>query len=96
MCAMIYKHKPMLPALVAAGIIFLLGMAWMLSLQPRVQSGEAEPSSVLMAGGLTCTVAGSLLIMAFSRYKFTHLWKSTGARHSDKYKNKHKKKNRKH
>ncbi|VGO17654.1 hypothetical protein PDESU_06255 [Pontiella desulfatans] len=64
-------------------------------MRPRLAAGELAVSSMILVASITCFASGLLLIVAFARYRFTHLWKSTGAAHSDKYKNQHKKRGNK-
>ena len=91
---MIYRHRPSLLALVAAVFSFVAGAVLFYQMQEQHLRGDGSAASVLLTGCLTITLTGAWLIMAFSRYQFTHLWKSTGAVHSDKYK--HLRKHRKH
>ena len=84
--AFMYKHRPSLPSLVLAGLSLGGGSLIFYSLYRREAMGECAMATVLMTGCLTIIMTGGFLIMAFARYKYTHLWKSTGARHSDKYK----------
>lgn len=92
--AMIYRHRPLLPALLAAVFSFIAGAMLFLHMEQRYLRGDGSSESVLLTGCITIVLTGSFLIMAFARYRFTHLWKSTGAAHSDKYKHPHK--HRKH
>ena len=91
---MMYRHRPSTPALVAALVIFIGGTICVFSLKPQHDAGEIEVASLILLGCVTSTLSGALVITAFARYKFIHLWKSTGAAHSDKYKHPHK--HRKH
>jgi hypothetical protein len=83
---MMYKHRPAYPALLASAVIFISGAAVTMVLRNRALEGEGGIQPALLAGMLTVALSGAALISAFARYKYTHLWKSTGARHSDKYK----------
>jgi hypothetical protein len=94
MCAMMYHHKPSLPALGLALFVFICGVLFICDLRPQVESGEINSSSMAAAGFATCSVTGVFLIIAFARYRFTHLWRSTKAAHSDKYTRPHKKRRR--
>jgi hypothetical protein len=71
---------------VAAVVVFIAGTMLALYQQPQLEAGEIESASIVMTGCMTCAVGGALLIIAFARYQFTHLWKSTRAIHYDKYK----------
>jgi hypothetical protein len=84
--AMIYRHGPSLPALVSAGVVFFSGALLVFSLYQQEQAGEGTVQTVALVGCLTFVITVSLVIMAFARYQYTHLWKSTKASHSDKYK----------
>lgn len=72
---LMYKQRPAVPALIAAACVLAFGTALIFWLRPRVEVGEAEVSSVLLAGCMTCGITGGLLVSAFARYQFTHLWK---------------------
>ena len=85
--ALMYQHKPSTPSLVLSGLTLCAGTLLCFALQQQYLRGDCSFSAVLTVGLVTIVLSGSFLIMAFSRYSFTHLWKSTGARHSDKYKN---------
>lgn len=71
---MMYRQRPAGPALVAAACVLVFGTVVIYWLRQRVDIGEANESSVLFAGCLTCGIAGSLVILAFARYQFLHLW----------------------
>jgi hypothetical protein len=91
MGSMMYRQRPNLPALIAAGISFVGGI---LLVGAQVQGsgiGRAEPRQLVLVASITVLLTGIFLLVAFSRYRFTHLWKSTHASHSDKYKHSHKK-----
>lgn len=83
--ALMYRHGPNKTALIGAGVVLLFGFGCALSLSPEVESGERSANIVYLIISLSLLVAGVLIIVAFARYSFTHLWKSTGARHSDVY-----------
>jgi hypothetical protein len=85
--ALMYRHGPNKAALIGAGVALFFGGGCVLSLRPAVQNGERPVSLLYFIISLSLLVAGMLVIAAFARYSFTHLWKSTGARHSDKYPN---------
>ena len=69
-----YKHRPSSPALWAVVIVLLVGGFFVWHLHGRVVDGIGDPSSVVAAGCVSCGIAGSLLVVAFARYQFTHLW----------------------
>lgn len=83
--AVMYRHGPNKSALIGAVVVFVIGAGCALSVRPAVESGEQPESVFFLIILLSLLLAGVLLIIAFARYSFTHLWKSTGARHSDKY-----------
>ena len=75
MCAMIYRHGPSMPTIIGAVVTFFGGLLLTLSLHQREQSGLGSSEQVMMAVCVTIVLTGALLIAAFSRYQFTHLWK---------------------
>lgn len=75
MCAMMYKHRPSYTALTGAVVTLFGGCLLMLGLSRESHSGEEVPASVLLAGCMTFLLFGVFLIVAFARYKYTHLWK---------------------
>ena len=81
---LMYRHCPCYPALWAAVFVLALGVAVAGWLQNRVESGIGEPSSVIAASCATFGVAATLLVAAFARYQFTHLWKKPGRSSSQK------------
>ncbi|VGO22281.1 hypothetical protein [Pontiella sulfatireligans] len=85
MCAMIYRHRPILSALIAAGLSCVAGVLLVFGMRQRYEAGVAPASSVMLAGCVTIVLTGSFLIVAFSRYRFTHLWKTPQAAHSKKH-----------
>jgi hypothetical protein len=89
MGAMMHRQRPNLPALFSALFSFLGGILLLASLQLRDGFGASGSAPVLLVVCLTCILTGTFLIIAFARYRFTHLWKGTGAAHSDKYKHPH-------
>lgn len=76
MCAMIYKHRPSYTALIGAGVTLLGGCLLMLGLSRESATSEGFSSPVLLAGCMTFLLFGVFLIIAFARYKFTHLWRT--------------------
>ena len=96
MGSMMYRQRPNLPALIAAAICFLGGVLLLCGMQQISGFGAASSAPLETVALLTFALTGTFLIIAFARYRFTHLWKSTGASHSDKYKDQHKKHHRKH
>jgi hypothetical protein len=70
-----YKQRPAMPALIAAACVMLFGGFVVYYLYRRVDDGDANSASVLFAVCLTCGLVGTLVILAFARYQFTHLWK---------------------
>ncbi len=77
MCAMIYRHRPSYTALVGAAVTLIAGSLLMLGLTKSTPSAEGVPASVLLAGCVTFLIFGFFLIVAFARYRFTHLWRTS-------------------
>lgn len=69
MCAMIYRHRPILSALIAAGLSCVAGVLLVFGMRQRYEAGVAPASSVMLAGCVTIVLTGSFLIVAFSRYR---------------------------
>ncbi|VGO17658.1 hypothetical protein PDESU_06259 [Pontiella desulfatans] len=86
-----YRQKPNLVALVAALVSLVGGILTICMLQARDGAGIASPTPVGFLACITLVLTGTFLIIAFARYRFTHLWKRGEAAHSDKYKSQHKK-----
>lgn len=74
-----YKQRPAYAALIAAACVLLLGACTVFELQRRISYGDGNFSSPLFIGCLTCAISGALVISAFSRYQFTHLWRKDTA-----------------
>ncbi len=72
--ALMYRHRPAFPALVGAMISLLVGVFCFAMIYQRVQSGEIGREKLAALILLSVIVSGILLIAAFSRYQFTHLW----------------------
>jgi len=83
--ALMYRHGPNKTALTGAAVVLLFGVCCALAVRSGVENGERPVSILYLIVSLSLLVAGMLVIAAFARYSFTHLWKSTGARHSDVY-----------
>ncbi|MCF7817910.1 MAG: hypothetical protein K9M54_08515 [Kiritimatiellales bacterium] len=75
MGSMMYKQRPAYPALVAAACVMLVGGFLACGLKNRIEDGDGDYSSLLLVGCLSAGLSGTLLIVAFARYQFTHLWK---------------------
>ncbi len=75
MAPMMYKQRPAFAPLIGAVCVFVLGVFITCCLHQQVEAGEGERASVLFAGSLSCGLSGTLVIVAFARYQFTHLWK---------------------
>ena len=73
--ALMYKHRPAFPALMGAFFSLLLGVFCFAMIYQRVQSGEIGREKLAALILLSISISGILLIAAFSRYQFTHLWK---------------------
>ena len=69
-----YKHRPAFPALMGAFFSLLLGVFCFAMIYQRVQNGEIGREKLAALTMLSISVSGILLIAAFSRYQFTHLW----------------------
>ncbi len=70
---LMYRQRPSYPALIAAGCVIILGTCVAGCLRKRIDDGEGNPSSLILDICLTVVLTGILLIIAFARYKFTHL-----------------------
>lgn len=70
-----YRHRPSYPALIFAAAVLVLGALIAYGLAKQVEAGERSMSSVLLVGCLSFGIAGILVVAAFARYQFTHLWK---------------------
>jgi fumarate reductase subunit D len=70
----IYKHRPLWSALFGAVFFLILGMLCYFMIYQRVQDGEIGEEKLLALILISITVPGILIIVAFARYKFTHLW----------------------
>lgn len=71
MCALMYRHRPDYPAIISAGVVLLIGMVLFFALKQE----EASFQTLLLTACITLCLAAILLVTAFSRYQFTHLWK---------------------
>ncbi len=73
---LMYRHRPYYTALIAAAVVLVFGMCVSCCLKNRVEIGEANRSTVALVICLTAAISGALVISAFARYTFTHLWKT--------------------
>ncbi len=73
---LMYKHRPSYPALFAAAFVLVLGYLVVCWLAKRADAGLGDESTVMAAGCFSCAMAGTLVVAAFARYQFTHLWKN--------------------
>lgn len=96
MGTMMYRQKPNIPALIAAGICFVGGLLLLGALQHSSGVGQTSSSPLLLTTCLTFVLTVVFLLIAFSRYRYTHLWKSGVASHSDRYKDQHRKHHHRH
>ncbi len=80
MCAMIYKHRPSFGALTGAAITLIFGCSIIWIQISSLRLGEELPATVLMTGSMTSVLFGVFLIIAFARYKYTHLWRRSSPR----------------
>ncbi len=87
---LMYKQRPAYPALVAAVCIMLFGAFAVYGLMQRIETGDGDYSSLLFVGCLSCGISGALVIAAFARYQFTHLWKKPAPASSKKERQKRK------
>lgn len=71
---LMYRQRPSYPALISAGAVLFLGMLLVLALKQEEVSFQVR----LLTGCITLCMSAILLVTAFARYQFTHLWK-----HSD-------------
>ena len=72
---LMYRQRPAYPALIGAVCVLVLGFFITCWLHQQAEIGESDGSSVLLVGALSCSISGALVILAFARYQFTHLWK---------------------
>jgi len=70
-----YKQRPAYPALVGACFVLIIGVLIMCGMKPAVDAGEMDQSMVLLAAFMTLCVTSILVVAAFARYQFTHLWR---------------------
>ena len=70
----VYKQHPMWSALIGAVACLVMGSLSFLVVNQRVQSGDMGKEKLLLPILVTVIVSGILIIVAFSRYQFTHLW----------------------
>ena len=96
MGSMMYRQRPNLPALIAAVFCFIGGLLLIGAQTQNSGIGRANSASVLLITCLTFVLTAVFLLIAFSRYRYTHLWKKGEAAHSDKYKDQHKKHGKHH
>lgn len=73
---LMYRQRPALPAFIAAGFVLVVGGLMVCGLRQHGEAGIGNPPSVLRVACCSFTIAGALVIMAFARYRFTHLWKN--------------------
>jgi uncharacterized membrane protein len=74
MATPVYKHHPAWPALIGAIAFLIMALLCFFMIHQRVQSGEIGEEKLLTLILISITVFGVLMIAAFSRYQFTHLW----------------------
>jgi len=70
-----YRQRPSLPALIAAACSLVFGALVVLELVNRLEDGIGNPSSIVFTTCASCGLAAVLVVTAFARYQFTHLWK---------------------
>jgi len=70
----IYKHRPSKFAISLAFTSQLFGIPYCYIIQQGVERGELGIEKLHMALLISIVVAGVFIILAFSRYQFTHLW----------------------
>ncbi|VGO22245.1 hypothetical protein [Pontiella sulfatireligans] len=76
MGSLMYKQRPSYPSLISAAVVLVLGAVLVCDILKQVDAGEADASSAILTGCLACGISGSLVIAAFARYQFTHLWRN--------------------
>ncbi len=69
-----YRHRPAYPALIGAVTVMFFGALATFHFYKMAESGETDKQLFLMSGMITLAFSGALLIAAFARYQFTHLW----------------------
>ena len=71
MGVLMYRQRPSSPALISACAVLIIGMLMVLALKQE----EVPFQTLLLTGYITLCLAAMLLVIAFARYQFTHLWK---------------------
>lgn len=68
---LMYRQRPSYPALISSGAVLLIGTLMVLALKQE----EVSFQILLLTACITLCSAAILLVTAFARYQFTHLWK---------------------
>jgi uncharacterized protein (DUF2062 family) len=82
-----YRQRPAFPALISAVVVLLFGGALILWEKSNMDDGIGDVSSIILTGCITCGAVLVLLVSAFARYQFTHLWKKPQHPKADEVKN---------
>lgn len=72
---LMYRQRPANPALIAAAIVLLFGGAIIWWKKTQLEDGIGDVSFIILTACITCGTALVLVVTAFARYQFTHLWK---------------------
>jgi hypothetical protein len=70
-----YKQQRSYPALIGSGFVLLTGSLIVWGLLPAVKSGDVGFSAVWLVVCLSVCIAAILIVAAFVRHQFAHLWK---------------------
>lgn len=82
---LMYRQRPANPALIAAAVVLLFGGAIIWWQKNQMDDGVGDVSSIILTASITCALVLVLLVSAFARYQFTHLWKKpTHAKQDEK------------
>lgn len=72
---LMYRQRPAYPALITAAVVLLLGGAFIWWEKNNLDDGVGDVSAIILTACITCGAVLVLLVSAFARYQFTHLWK---------------------
>ncbi len=68
-----YKHRPNYAALAGALMTFVAGVL-IYFMQFQSSGGHMDPRWALLIPAVTLVLTAALLLVAFARYRYTHLW----------------------
>ena len=88
MSGAMHRQRPNMPALIGAVVCVLCGILSIAGIQVQRDYVPGSPA-IRMLILLTIILPSILLIIAFSRYRFTHLGKKPDATHTDKHHHHH-------